>query len=586
MRHASGLRANLLLALASALLTLVLFVLGYEAWQTAKYRAWRARYDNKGWLGTLTVPSSDPVLMWEYKPHGSHRGIETNRYGFRERDFDSPGKPAGTYRVAFVGDSVTLGLGVQPEQTFERLVEQEARTLAPEPPLQALNFGVDGYNTTQVAELLKTRVRAFEPDLVVYVMCLNDFDQTDSSAEKIRYFRRPSSFFLEDMRVLYRRARGIEFHRYHFEKNRASAFADVLAMKQAAGRASWSWSCPSSSRASTTSRPTRCATSTQRCWPSARRTESRPSTCCPRSSARATMRRPMPSTRGTCPCRATRWSRGSWRPGSSRDRMTRVRLDSRAIERARRHLGGCTDVVMARLSKQIGAVPMGVRRGGSAFAYLSRAILAQQISTAAARSIGQRMTDRWGWPWRPEQVLAASDDEMRALGLSRQKASYLRDLAAHTQNGLPLHRLSRMTDERVIETLTVVKGIGRWTAEMYLMFRLGRGDVLPGRRPRDPLRDAARLRDARLAQEGAHAAHGRGVAAVPLDRVLLPLDEPRQREEAEATAEAASQVPLIRSLRGTRGLPLRVESKACGLLRHSKYWMPRAATHEEDRCVV
>jgi len=159
--------------------------------------------------------------------------------------------------------------------------------------------------------------------------------------------------------------------------------------------------------------------------------------------------------------------------------MARVRLDSRALEHARRHLGGCTDVVMARLSKEIGAVPMGVRRGGSAFAYLSRAILAQQISTAAARSIGKRMTDRWGWPWRPEQVLAASDDEMRALGLSRQKASYLRDLAAHTQKGLPLHRLSRMTDERVIETLTVVKGIGRWTAEMYLMFRLGRGDVLP-----------------------------------------------------------------------------------------------------------
>jgi len=236
MRLAPDLRAKLLLALASALLTLVVFVLGYEAWQTAKYRAWRARYDNKGWLGTLTVPSSDPVLMWEYKPHGSHRGIETNRYGFRERDFDAPGKPAGVHRVAFVGDSVTLGLGVPPEQTFERLVEQEARTLAPEPALQALNFGVDGYNTTQVAELLKTRVPAFEPDLVVYVMCLNDFDRTDSSAEKIRYFRRPASFFLDDMRVLYRRVRGIEFHRYHFDRNRASALADVLAMKQAAGK--------------------------------------------------------------------------------------------------------------------------------------------------------------------------------------------------------------------------------------------------------------------------------------------------------------------------------------------------------------
>jgi len=159
--------------------------------------------------------------------------------------------------------------------------------------------------------------------------------------------------------------------------------------------------------------------------------------------------------------------------------MARVRLDSRAIERARRHLGGCSDSVIARLSKEIGAVPMGVRRGGSAFAYLARAILAQQISTAAARSIGQRMTDRWGWPWRPEQVLAASDDEMRALGLSRQKASYLRDLAAHTNNGLPLQRLSRMTDERVIETLTVVKGIGRWTAEMFLIFHLMRPNVLP-----------------------------------------------------------------------------------------------------------
>jgi lysophospholipase L1-like esterase len=241
MRPSSGLRANLLLALASALFTLVLFVIGYEAWQSVRYRAWRARYDNKGWLGTLTVPSSDPVLMWEYKPHGSHRGIETNRFGFRERDFDSPRRPPGVYRVAFVGDSVTLGLGVQPDETFERLVEKEARTLAPSSALEALNFGVDGYNTTQVAELVKARVLGFEPDRVVYVMCLNDFDQTDSSAEKIRYFRRPTSFLLEDARVLYRRVRGIEFHRYHFERNSEAAFADVIAMKQAvaAARASY-----------------------------------------------------------------------------------------------------------------------------------------------------------------------------------------------------------------------------------------------------------------------------------------------------------------------------------------------------------
>ena len=233
MRFPSGLRGNLLLALASSLLTLGLFAAAYEGWQTIRYRAWRARYDNKGWLGTLTVPSSDPVLMWEYRPHGSHRGIETNRYGFRDEDFESPRKPAGVWRVAFVGDSVTLGLGVAPEQTFERLCVKDAAALAPAITLQALNFGIDGYNTEQVAELARTRVPAFEPDRVVYVMCLNDFDRTDSSAEKIRYFRKPGSFLLEDLRVLERRVRGIEFHRYHYERNGAATLAEILAMKQA-----------------------------------------------------------------------------------------------------------------------------------------------------------------------------------------------------------------------------------------------------------------------------------------------------------------------------------------------------------------
>ena len=158
--------------------------------------------------------------------------------------------------------------------------------------------------------------------------------------------------------------------------------------------------------------------------------------------------------------------------------MTPVRLDDAALRRARRHLAAA-DPVMARLVREIGPVPMRAHRGGSAFAYLSRAILAQQISVAAARSIAKRISDRFGWPWRPEQMQQASDAELRALGLSRQKVGYLRDLAARTRDGLPLGRLSRLSDERVIETLTVVKGIGRWTAEMYLIFRLGRGDVLP-----------------------------------------------------------------------------------------------------------
>ena len=153
-------------------------------------------------------------------------------------------------------------------------------------------------------------------------------------------------------------------------------------------------------------------------------------------------------------------------------------LDDAGLRRARRHLAAA-DPVMARLLREIGPVPMRAHRGGSAFAYLTRAILAQQISVAAARSIANRIKGRFGWPLRPEHVVQSSDAELRTLGLSRQKVGYLRDLSAHTRNGLPLGRLSRLSDERVIEELTVVKGIGRWTAEMYLMFRLGRGDVLP-----------------------------------------------------------------------------------------------------------
>ena len=161
-----------------------------------------------------------------------------------------------------------------------------------------------------------------------------------------------------------------------------------------------------------------------------------------------------------------------------RRRPRLVRLDAAAVRRATRHLAAA-DPVMGRLIAELGPCGLQVRRGGSAFAYLSRAILAQQISVAAARSIAGRLHDRFGAPLRPEHVLGVTEPELRGLGLSRQKAAYLRDLAARTRDGLPLDRLSRLSDERVVEALTVVKGIGRWTAEMYLMFRLGRPDVLP-----------------------------------------------------------------------------------------------------------
>jgi DNA-3-methyladenine glycosylase II len=147
--------------------------------------------------------------------------------------------------------------------------------------------------------------------------------------------------------------------------------------------------------------------------------------------------------------------------------------------RAARHLGR-VDPVMAAIVAKVGSCRLETDRRLGAFAYLMAAIVHQQITGKAAASICKRLTtlNRGRWP-RPEHIAAASDEELRACGLSRQKIGYLRDLAVHARNGRSLQRLARLSDEEVIETLTAVRGIGRWTAEMYLMFRLGRPDVLP-----------------------------------------------------------------------------------------------------------
>ena len=80
----------------------------------------------------------------------------------------------------------------------------------------------------------------------------------------------------------------------------------------------------------------------------------------------------------------------------------------------------------------------------------------------------------------PEQVIAKTDAELRSVGLSEKKALYIKDLAAHVRDGkLNFHRFHRMTDEEIVAHLTQVKGIGKWTAEIFLMFNLGRPDVMP-----------------------------------------------------------------------------------------------------------
>lgn len=124
--------------------------------------------------------------------------------------------------------------------------------------------------------------------------------------------------------------------------------------------------------------------------------------------------------------------------------------------------------------------PCTLRARRDRFEMLAGSILSQQISTAAARTIRLRLAERVGGRLAAEQLLTLSNEEFRACGVSAQKAAYLRDLAARVASGsLPMNRLGRLPDDELIERLTVVKGVGRWTAQMFLIFALGRPDVLP-----------------------------------------------------------------------------------------------------------
>jgi DNA-3-methyladenine glycosylase II len=138
------------------------------------------------------------------------------------------------------------------------------------------------------------------------------------------------------------------------------------------------------------------------------------------------------------------------------------------------------DPVLARIIAEVGGLGIQPRR--ERFQALTRNIIFQQLAGAAANAIYGRFVGLFPgveFP-SPEQVLAKTDAELRGVGLSEKKALYIKDLAAHVRDGkLNFHRFHRMTDEEIIADLTQVKGIGKWTAEIFLMFNLGRPDVMP-----------------------------------------------------------------------------------------------------------
>ena len=127
--------------------------------------------------------------------------------------------------------------------------------------------------------------------------------------------------------------------------------------------------------------------------------------------------------------------------------------------------------------------PPDMRRGrprSGHFAELARAICFQQLAGAAARAIHGRFTDLFDGEPEPRAVLALRIEQMRAVGLSAAKTASIRDLAEHVVAGdVELDRVARLSDDEIVRELTLVRGIGRWTAEMFLIFQLGRLDVWP-----------------------------------------------------------------------------------------------------------
>jgi DNA-3-methyladenine glycosylase II len=164
-----------------------------------------------------------------------------------------------------------------------------------------------------------------------------------------------------------------------------------------------------------------------------------------------------------------------------------VRPRRRAAASPRRALAhlSASDPVLARMIDELGALP-DVREGrpdpGDHYGALVRSIVGQQLSVLAARAIYGRLIERFGGRApTPAEILADDPDELRsAAGLSHAKVGFLRSLAEHVTSGeLELDRLSELSDDDVIEELVAVKGIGTWSAHMFLMFQLQRPDVLP-----------------------------------------------------------------------------------------------------------
>lgn len=147
------------------------------------------------------------------------------------------------------------------------------------------------------------------------------------------------------------------------------------------------------------------------------------------------------------------------------------------MRKALNHLKKC-DPVLRAIIERVG--PFRMEYGPAEFSSLAEAIVYQQLNTKAAVTIFNRFAELAGDPLTPAGILKLSDEQLRGVGLSKQKSAYLKDLAAKTASGaLDFARLPDLPDGEVIAHLTQVKGVGVWTAHMFLIFSLRRPNVLP-----------------------------------------------------------------------------------------------------------
>ena len=161
-------------------------------------------------------------------------------------------------------------------------------------------------------------------------------------------------------------------------------------------------------------------------------------------------------------------------------------MSAKRAAAARKQLAA-SDPTMAALIERLGKIDVETRlrrrseeRPADAYGALLRAIVGQQLSTKAARTIYGRVLELFGGRTpTPEQLLEAEEKALRACGLSGRKVEYVRDLASHVISGeLELDKLGELSDEEVVDEIVAVRGLGVWTAEMFLIFHLARPDVI------------------------------------------------------------------------------------------------------------